>query len=113
MKKILSIISLTFLLTGCAETMALLAPTGSAIGGGNMLQSTFTSAASYSIKKSTGKDPLQHAIDFVEKHNPERKKEKCVDFLEATRSEVCSILNKKITKIQAKIRSQSKIKILD
>ena len=80
MKKILSIISLTFLLTGCAETMALLAPTGSAIGGGNILQSSFTSAASYSIKKSTGKDPLQHAIDFVEKHNPERNKEKCIDF---------------------------------
>ena len=65
MKKILSIISLTFLLTGCAETMALLAPTGSAIGGGNILQSSFTSAASYSIKKSTGKTIGQHVLDSI------------------------------------------------
>ena len=79
MKKIFSVIPLVFILSGSAETMALLGPTSSAFGGGNVLQSSLTSAASFGIKKSTGKAPIQHAIEFAEKHNPSREKEKCIN----------------------------------
>ena len=113
MKKIFSVIPLVFILSGCAETMALLGPTSSAFGGGNVLQSSLTSAASFGIKKSTGKAPIQHAIEFAEKHNPNREKEKCINFLEATSSEVCTVLKSKIAKIHTKIREQSNIKNLD
>ena len=56
---------------------------------------------------------IEHAINYAEKHNPDRKKVKCVQFLEATESEVCSILNKRMSELREKIVINSKIKILD
>ena len=63
------------------------------------------------IKKSTGKSSFEHAINYAEKHNPDRKKVKCVQFLEATESEVCSILRKRMSELREKIDINSKIKI--
>ena len=65
------------------------------------------------IKQSTGKSTLQHAITYAEKHNPEREKVKCVNFLEVTESEVCSILKKRVSELKRKVDENSKIKILD
>ena len=104
---------LTMFLTGCAETMAFLGPVSTAAGGGNLARSSFTSAIDYGIKKSTGKSSIQHAIGLAEKHNPERKKVKCVNFLEITESEVCSILQKRVTEKKKRIDKSSKIKLLD
>tara|TARA_B100001057_G_scaffold156464_1_gene156904 strand:+ start:1265 stop:1573 length:309 start_codon:yes stop_codon:yes gene_type:complete len=100
-------------LTSCAETVAFLGPASTAAGGGNVVRSTFTSAVDYGIKKSTGKSSIEHAIGLAEKHNPERKKVKCVSFLEVTESEVCSILKKRVTELRGQINKSSKIKILD
>ena len=100
-------------LSGCAETMAFLGPASSIAGSGNIARSTLTTVVDYGIKKSTGKSSLQHAINYAEKHNPDRKKVKCVKFLEATESEVCSILHKRMSKLREKIDISSKIKILD
>ena len=100
-------------LTGCAETVAFLGPASTAFGNGNIARSTVTSAIDYGIKKSTGKSSVEHAIGFAEKHNPDRKKEKCVDFLEATESEVCNILKNSVSELKRKIDKNSKIKILD
>ncbi len=113
MKKVLACIALTITLSGCAETMAFLGPVGTAAGGGNIVRSTVTSVVDYGIKKSTGKSSFEHAINYAEKHNPDRKKVKCVQFLEATESEVCSILNKRMSELREKIVINSKIKILD
>ena len=55
MKKILGCLLGLTLLTGCAESLALLGPTSTAVTGGNMAQSAFSSAVNYSIKKQTGK----------------------------------------------------------
>ena len=96
MKKFFISLILTMFLTSCAETMALLGPASTSIGGGNIARSTFTSAIDYGIKKSTGKSSIEHAIGFAEKHNPEREKVKCVNFLEITETEVCSILKKMV-----------------
>ena len=113
LKKILASIVLIITLSGCAETMAFLGPAGTAAGGGNIARSTLTSVVDYGIKKSTGKSSFEHAINYAEKHNPDRKKVKCVQFLEATESEVCSILRKRMSELREKIDVNSKIKILD
>jgi len=97
MKKIFYLFSLTILLNGCVESVALL---GSSVGGassGKIVQSTLQSTISYGIKKQTGKTPLGHAIAYAEKNNPEKKKETCISFIEKTRSEFCTIAKKKIS----------------
>ena len=93
MKKILILLSTTFLLNGCAESLALL---GTSTSNGKILQSSLNSALSYGIKKHTGKTPFEHAIAYAEELNPERKKETCISSFEITRSEFCTIVKKQI-----------------
>ena len=133
MKKILSFLLTFILLTGCAESLALLGPTSTAVTGGNIAQSAFSSAVNYGVKKQTGKSPMEHALAYAEEMNPEKKKEPCLSFVEKTNSEICVIVKKqlKITKtkilekskersikdltssLQPKINKKSKIKYLD
>ena len=97
MKKVFFILLSLFLLNGCAESVALL---GSSVGGassGKMLQSSLNSAISYGVKQRTGKTPLGHALAYAEEKNPEKKQETCISFIEKTRSEFCTILNKQIS----------------
>ena len=93
MKKILILFSMIFLLSGCAESLALL---GTGTSNGKILQSSLNSAISYGVKKQTGKTPLEHAIAYAEEKNPERKKETCISSFEITRSEFCTIVKKQI-----------------
>ena len=102
MKKILYLLSLFVLLNGCAESIALLS-TGAS--NGKIVQSSFNSAISYSVKKQTGKTPLEHAIAYAEEKNPERKKEPCLSFLEKTNSEICSIVKKQLNLTKSKIKN--------
>ena len=97
MKKIFFLLSSLFLLNGCAESVALL---GTSVGGasnGKILQSSLNSAISYGVKQRTGKTPLGHALAYAEEKNPEKKQETCISFIERTRSEFCTILNKQIS----------------
>ena len=100
-------------LTSCAETVAFLGPASTAAGGGNVARSSFTTVLDYGIKKSTGKSSIEHAIGLAEKHNPDREKIKCVNFLEITETEVCTILKKQVSELKSQINKSSKIKILD
>ena len=93
MKKILILLSTTFLLSGCAESLALL---GTGTSNGKILQSSLNSAVSYGVKKQTGKTPLEHVIAYAEEKNPEKKKETCISSFEITRSEFCTIVKKQI-----------------
>ena len=113
MKKILGLLLGLALLTGCTNSLALLAPTSTAVTGGNIAHSVVSSSINYGVKKQTGKSAMEHAIAYAEKHNPERKKVKCVNFLENTETEVCSILKKRVSELRRKIDVNSKIKILD
>ena len=113
MKKISSLICLLFLLNGCVESMALLGPASTVVGGGNIVQSSVTSAASYGIKKQTGKSPMEHAVSYIEEHNPDKKKETCLSFLETTDSEICAVAKKRFAEIKSSIKSKSRIKNLD
>ena len=112
MKKVFFFITTLFLLNGCAETVALL---GSSVGGassGKMLQSSLNSAVSFGVKHTTGKTPLGHVLAYAEEKNPDKKRETCISFIERTRSEFCTILNKQIslTNIAVKEKTSAIVK---
>ena len=108
MKKILGLLLGLSLLTGCAESLALLGPTSTAVTGGNIAQSAFSSAVNYGVKKQTGKSPMEHAIAYAEEINPEKKKEPCLSFAEKTNSEICAIVKKQLELTKYKILMRSK-----
>jgi len=97
MKKIISLMFTLTLLTGCAESLALLGPASTSVTGGNLAQSAASSAISFGVKKQTGKTPMEHAMVYAKKHNPEMKKSKCVAFLDSTESEICEAVKNNIS----------------
>ena len=103
MKKIFYLFSVMFLLNGCVESVALLGSTVGGASSGKIVQSSINSVTSYGIKKHTGKTPLGHALAYAEKHNPDKKKETCLSFIQKTNSEVCTILKKKLNTTKSKI----------
>ena len=107
MKKIFGFLITLFLLNGCAESVALLGTSVGGVSNGKIVQSSLTSSISYGVKKQTGKAPLEHAKDYIEKMNSDKKKEPCLDFLEKTDSEICAIVKKRL------ILTKSKIKFLN
>ena len=112
MKKILTIISLAITLSGCANSLAFLGPASSLAGGSNIAQSAVSSAVSYGVKKQTGMSPSEHAVAYVQKHNPENKKEKCLEFIDLSNSEACAAVKKNISETTKKI-VEAKKSILD
>jgi hypothetical protein len=113
MKKTIGTIAMLFLLSGCAETVALLGPASTSLGGGKVAQSAFSSALSFGVKQQTGKSPLEHAMTYVEDHNPKQKKEKCIFFLESTNSEICAAAKKNILETRKRIVESSKTEFLN
>ena len=119
MKKLIGLLITLFALNGCANSLAFLGPASTSVTGGNIAQSAFSSAVSYGVKKQTGKTPSQHALAYVQKHNPENKKEKCIEFIDATNTKTCAAVKenlsetrKKIVKIKNSILDKSKIENL-
>jgi len=110
MKKILGLLIGFTLLTGCAESLALLGPTSSAATGGNIAQTALSSAVNFGVKKQTGKSPMEHAIAYAEEVNPDKKKEPCLSFAEKTNSELCAIVKKQLKLTKSKILMRSKEK---
>ena len=47
--------------------------------------------------------PSEHAVAYVQKHNPEKKKEKCLEFIDLSNSEACAAVKKNISKTTKKI----------
>ena len=108
MKRIFVLLTTMLLLNGCAESDAVLStPTGSA-SNGKILQSSFNTAASYGIKKRTGKGPLEHVLSYAEKINPEKEKEPCLSFVEKTNSEICAIVKKQLNITKSRIINEKK-----
>ena len=107
MKRVLFLLSIIFLLQGCAESVALL---GTSVGGassGKVVQSSLNSVISYGIKQQTGKTPLGHALAYAEQKNPQKKREKCISFIEKTRSEFCTILKKQVSLTNVAVKEKS------
>ena len=103
MKKILGLLIGFTLLTGCAESLALLGPTSSAATGGNIAHAALSSAVNFGVKKQTGKSPMEHAMTYAEEMNPKKKKEPCLSFAEKTNSEICAIVRKQLKITKSKI----------
>ena len=108
MKKILGFLLGLTLLTGCAESLALLGPTSTAVTGGSVAQSAFSSALNYGVKKQTGKSAVEHAMAYTEEKNQKQKKEPCLSFAEKTNSEICAIVKKQLKITKSKILDKSK-----
>jgi hypothetical protein len=113
MKKIIPSLFIVFLLTGCAEYLAILGPASSIASGGNVVQSSVTSAVNYGVKKQTGKTPSGHALSYIKEHNPEKEKANCITFINSTSSEACAALKNNIIKTKKKIVEKSNIKFLN
>ena len=107
MYKISGLLITLLLLSGCAESVALL---GTSMSNGKIVQSSVNSAISYGVKKQTGKTPLEHAIAYAEEKNPEKKKEPCLSFAGKTNSEICTIVKKQLKLTKTKILKKSKEK---
>ena len=110
MKKILGFLLGLTLLTGCAESLALLGPTSTAVTGGKITQSAFSTAVNYGIKKQTGKSAVEHMMTYAEEMNPQKKKEPCLSFVKRTNSEICAIVKKQLKITKSKILEKSKEK---
>ena len=108
MKKIFILLTSIFLLAGCSGGMALLAPATGATNG-KIVQSSLKSAASYAVKQTTGKTPLQHALSYAEKKNPNKKKKRCISFIKQTNSEACMIVNKQIALAQTSVKKKAQV----
>ena len=102
MKK-LSILVFTFLfLTGCYQSMALLGPaTGAA--NGKVVQSSLQSAASYGIKKQTGKSPFEHVVAY----SKQKDLENCQK--ENAQIKKCLNLNEKLLSAQSLVEQKDQI----
>ena len=107
MKKIFGLLITLLLLNGCAESVALIGTSTGGASSGKLLQSSLNSAISYGVKKQTGKTPLEHALAYAEEKNPEKKQETCISFIERTRSEFCTILNKQISLTNIAIKEKT------
>ncbi len=85
MRKIIGLLILFFLLSGCFETSLVMGP---AIGGaqGKLAQSSVSTALSYGIKYKTGKYPIQHIL--------KQKKEKAVKTASLMGEKVLTTTNK-------------------
>ena len=72
-----------------------------------MLQSSLNSAISIGVKKQTGKTPLEHALAYAQERNPEKKQETCISFIERTRSEFCTVVNKQISLTNTAVKEKT------
>ena len=108
MKKILGCLLGLTLLTGCAESLALLGPTSTAVTGGKITQSAFSTAVNYGVKKQTGKSAMEHMMTYAEQMKPKKKKDACLSFVEKTNSEICAIVKKRLKITKSKILEKSK-----
>ena len=102
MKK-LSILVFTFLfLTGCYQSMALLGPaTGAA--NGKVVQSSLQSAASYGIKKQTGKSPFEQMVAYSKQTDLENCRE------ENVQTKKCLNLNEKLLSAQSLVEQKDQV----
>lgn len=111
MKNILIFIVSFIFLTGCVQNVAFLGPAFSIVKTGGVQQALVSESINYGVKKQTGKSPMEHALAYAEKHNPEKKKTNCVAFLKSTESEICEAVKKNIIETKEYFKNKNKIVI--
>ena len=77
MKKIIFLVVVTLFLNGCFQMVAYMGPAITGVTGGNITHSALSYGLSYSVKKATGKTPIEQVISLTkEKQEKARNKEK-------------------------------------
>ena len=99
MRKLIGLLMLFFLLSGCFETSLVMGP---AVGGaqGKLAQSSISTAVSYGIKYKTGKYPIQHLL--------KQQKEKAVKTVSLIEEKVLTTTNK----IKHNLAEKSEVKLV-
>ncbi len=99
MRKLIGLLILLFLLSGCFESSLVVGP---AIGGvqGKLTQSSISTALSYGIKYKTGKYPIQHIL--------KQKKEKIVKTVSLMEEKTLTTTNK----IKHNLVRESEVKLV-
>ena len=103
MKRIFILLTSMFLLVGCIESVVTL---GGGFANGRVVESSLQSAASYGVKKSTGKGPLKHALNYVKDKKTINKKDSCSSFVNKKELEICLMVEKRIISKQDKAKSK-------
>ncbi len=79
MKKIIFLVVVTLFLNGCFQMVAYMGPAITGVTGGNITHSALSYGLSYSVKKATGKTPIEQMISLTkEKQKKARNKKKQV-----------------------------------
>ena len=110
MRKLIGLLMLFFLLSGCFETSLVMGP---AIGGaqGKLAHSSISTALSYGVKYKTGKYPIQYILK-QEKEKAvkilEQKKEKAVKTVSLMEEKVLTTANK----IKHKLVKKPEVKLV-
>ena len=93
-----------FLLAGCIESVVVL---GGGAENGKIVQSSIQSAASYGMKKKTGRTPFGHALNYVKQNKTSEKKDSCSSFVDKRELEICLIVEKRIISKQDKKKNKN------
>jgi len=104
MKKIFILLTSMFLLAGCIESVVVL---GGGATNGKIVQSSIQSAASYGMKKKTGRTPFGHALNYVKQNKTSEKKDSCSSFVDKRELEICLIVEKRIISKQDKKKNKN------
>ena len=103
MKKIFILLASMFLLVGCIESVVVI---GGSASNGKLVQSSLQSAASYGVKKTTGKSPIGHGLSYIKKSKALENKNSCSSFVSKNELEICLMVEKRIISNQAKIKEK-------
>ena len=108
MRKLVGLLILPFLLSGCFESSLVVGP---AIGGaqGKLAQSSISTAFSYGVKHKTGKYPFQHIL--------KQKKEKAVKTVSLMKEKALTTTNKikhnLVKKPEVKLVKKPEVKLVE
>ena len=103
MKKIFILLTSMFLLVGCIESVVTI---GGGFTNGKVVESSLQTAASYSVKKTTGKSLVGHGLSYVKKKKTLKTKNSCSSFVDRKDLEICLMEEKKIISTQPKIKEK-------
>ena len=109
MTRILILLTSMLLLVGCVESMALI---GGGATSGKTVQASLNSAVNYGIKKTTGKTPIGHALNYAKKDKTAKKKKS--NHIKLKEKKFTDKPSKTLSSsLQHSIDEKSKIKYLD
>ena len=103
MKKIFILLASMFLLVGCIESVVVI---GGSASNGKLVQSSLQSAASYGVKKTTGKSPIGHGLSYIKKRKALENKNSCSSFVSKNELEICLMVEKRIISNQTNIKEK-------